>query len=81
MRLHYTERFWKSYQRAPAHIRRAFDRKAAFLAKNLRHPSLQAKKYDGAHDIWQARVNGGWRLYFKIVGDTYHIIDLTPHPK
>jgi plasmid maintenance system killer protein len=49
--------------------------------RNLRHPSLRAKKYDEASDIWQARVNGGWRLYFTIVGDTYYLIDIMPHPK
>lgn len=45
------------------------------------HPSLQAKKYDEARDIWQARVNGGWRFYFRIEGDVYHLIDISPHPK
>ena len=35
----------------------------------------------GARDIWQARVNGGWRFYFRIEGDLYHLIDITPHPK
>ena len=80
MRLHYTERFRVSYQRAPRSIQRAFDRKAAFLVANLRHPSLRAKKYDEARDIWQARVDGGWRVYFTIHGGTYTLIDLMPHP-
>ena len=51
------------------------------LLQSLRHPSLRAKKHDEARDIWQARVNGEWRLYFKIEGDAYHLIDLIPHPK
>jgi len=33
--------------------------------------SLHAKKYDEAQDIWQARVNRNWRIYFTIAGDTY----------
>jgi hypothetical protein len=54
---------------------------SALLARNLRHPSLRAKKYDEARDIWQARVNGGWRLYFLIRGDLYYLLDMIPHPK
>jgi plasmid maintenance system killer protein len=81
MRLHYTERFRRSYESAPPQIRRAFDRRVALLVQNLRHPSLRAKKYDEARDIWQARVNEGWRFYFKIEGDVYYLIDMIPHPK
>jgi plasmid maintenance system killer protein len=81
MQLHYTERFRRSYARAPRHIQRAFDRRAVLLVHNLRHPSLRAKKYDEAHNVWQARVNGGWRFYFRIEADTYHLIDIVPHPK
>ena len=81
MRLHYTERFRRSYDSAPRNIQRAFDRRAALLVNTLRHPSLRAKKYDKANDIWQARVNGGWRFYFRIVDDLYYLIDIIPHPK
>ena len=81
MRLYYAERFRRSYDSAPSNIQRAFDRRIALLVQNLRHPSLRAKKYDESRDIWQARVNGGWRFYFKIEGDIYYIIDMIPHPK
>lgn len=81
MRLHYTERFRRSYQNAPRTIQQAFDRRAALLAGNLRHPSLRAKKYDEAKDIWQARVTRDWRFYFRIDGDTYILLDIMAHPK
>jgi mRNA interferase RelE/StbE len=81
MRAHYTERFRRSYESAPPAVQRAFDQKALFLLQNLRHPSLRAKKYDEARDIWQARVNEGWRFYFRIQGDIYELIDITAHPK
>ena len=81
MRAVYTKRFLASYADAPPAIQRAVDRRIALLLQNLRHPSLRAKKYDEARDIWQARVDGGWRFYFKIEGDVYHLIDLIPHPK
>lgn len=53
----------------------------ALLTENLRHPSLQAKKYDEGEDVWQARVNRSYRFYFHIMGDMYIIIRIIPHPK
>jgi hypothetical protein len=66
---------------APADVRKAFFKQVTFLAGNIQHPSLHAKKYDESRDRWQARVNRGWRFYFSIVGDTYIIRDIVPHPK
>jgi hypothetical protein len=71
----------KSYVAAPAAVRKAFDKQTKFLVGNLRHPSLQAKKYDEAEDLWQARVDRHWRFYFLIEGDTYVITNIIPHPK
>jgi plasmid maintenance system killer protein len=48
---------------------------------NFLHPSLHAKKYHEAHDLWQARVNKDWRFYFTIANDTYRIEKIIPHPK
>lgn len=81
MQLHYTERFRRSCEDAPTQIRRTFDRRVVLLVQNPRHPSLRARKYDEVRDIWQARVNEGWRFYFKIGGDVYYLIDIVPHPK
>lgn len=81
MRALYTKRFQESYADAPDKIQRAVDRRIALLLQSLRHPSLRAKKYDEARDIWQARVNGGWRFYFRIEGDVSHLLDVIPHPK
>ena len=71
----------EALQAAPEAVRRAFFKQIALLQNNLRHPSLRTKKYDEANDIWQARVNNSWRFYFTIVGDTYRILKLIPHPK
>jgi hypothetical protein len=38
-------------------------------------------KYHQANDVWQARVNLGWRFYFTIDRDTYIIVAIIPHPK
>jgi hypothetical protein len=52
-----------------------------YLAENLHHPSLRAKKYDEARDLWQARVTKDWRFYFKIMDDTYRLENIKKHPK
>lgn len=81
MKLDYAERFIKSLEDAPPPIQNAFYKQSRLLLENLRHPSLRAKKYDEARDIWQARVTRDWRFYFKIVADTYYLIDIIAHPK
>ena len=81
MRAVYTKRFLESYASAPPNVQRAVDRRVALLLENLRHPSLRAKKYDETRDIWQARVDSGWRFYFRIEGDTYILETIRPHPK
>lgn len=76
-----TAQFDRSYAKSPPAIRKAFDKQARLLQGNLGHPSLRAKKYSEAEDRWQARVTRDWRFYFKIVGDTYVLLDIMPHPK
>ena len=81
MKLLYSPRFSKQYRDAPLSVKRAFDKQAKLLVHDLRHPSLHAKKYDEARDIWQARVTREWRFYFTIEGDTYHVHTIIPHPR
>jgi mRNA-degrading endonuclease RelE of RelBE toxin-antitoxin system len=76
MRLDFSPHFLRSYHKAPEHIQRAFDKQALRLLENLRHPSLRAKKYDEGQDLWQGRVTGAWRFYFKIAGDTYQLEEI-----
>lgn len=81
MRLDYSPQFLRSYAKSPSRIQKLFEKQVTLLLQNLRHPSLRAKKYDEARDIWQARVDGGWRFYFQIRGDTYYLLNITAHPK
>jgi plasmid maintenance system killer protein len=81
MKVEYSEAVVEALENAPAAVRNAFFKQVAFLAQSLHHPSLRAKKYDESKDRWQARVNMGWRFYFRIVDDTYRILKLMPHPK
>ena len=81
MRIDYLPRAQEALEDAPASVRKAFFKQVRFLVLDLRHPSLQTKKYDESEDLWQARVNRSWRFYFNIVGDAYVIRDIIPHPK
>jgi mRNA-degrading endonuclease RelE of RelBE toxin-antitoxin system len=81
MKVVLSDRAIESLKDAPRNVQRAFDKQLRFLAGNLQHPSLHAKKYDEANDRWQARVNKDWRFYFTITEDTYRIEKIIPHPK
>jgi mRNA-degrading endonuclease RelE of RelBE toxin-antitoxin system len=81
MKIVLSDRAVDSLKDAPVAVQRAFSKQLRFLADNLHHPSLHAKKYNEARDLWQARVTRDWRLYFLIAGDTYQIEDVIPHPK
>jgi hypothetical protein len=81
MRAQWTNRFRRDFRAAPTAIQSAFEKQLDFLLYDLRHPSLRAKKYDEALDIWQARVSGAWRFYFRIEGDTYQLLTIRAHPK
>jgi hypothetical protein len=81
MKAEYGEAVKRALDDAPHAVRKAFFKQIRFLESDLRRPSLQAKKYNEAAGIWQARVNDDWRRYFRIVGDTYRIIKVIPHPK
>lgn len=81
MRFDRTPHFLRSYHKAPKRIQKAFDKQVRLLLGDFHHPSLRAKKYDEANDIWQARVNYNWRFYFKIVDDTYRMEEIRLHPK
>lgn len=81
MKLQYTQNARETISGLPLPLRKALYKQAAFLIQDLHHPSLRAKKYSEAEDKWQARVNRNWRFFFRIVGDTYIITDVIPHPK
>jgi hypothetical protein len=81
MNIRHTLTSSKAFSGAPATVQKAFLKQVGFLQHNLNHPSLHAKKFDEANDLWQARVNKSWRFYFIIERETYVIQDIIPHPK
>jgi mRNA interferase RelE/StbE len=81
MTIDFTDRVLDALEDAPVAVRKAFRKQLTYLAENLHHPSLRAKKYDESRDLWQARVTKDWRFYFKIVDDTYRLEEIKKHPK
>ncbi|MDP3993928.1 MAG: hypothetical protein U1C57_03180 [Candidatus Doudnabacteria bacterium] len=81
MKIGYSKQALQAIDDAPMAVRKAFFKQIGFLAQNLGHPSLHAKKFDETQNLWQARVNKDWRFYFTLAGDTCRIEDVIPHPK
>jgi mRNA interferase RelE/StbE len=81
MILRFSRHFLRNYFKAPKAVQDAFDKQSQLLLQDLHHPSLRAKKYDEARDLWQARVNYAWRFYFRIAGNVYLMDEIKYHPK
>ena len=62
-------------------FKRQYDEQILYLEKDFRYPSLQAKKYGGTENMFQARVDQHYRFYFTIDGDCYILIRIVLHPK
>lgn len=65
----------------PEIVRKKFWKQVGYLLRDIRHPSLRAKKYDELRGIWQARVDRNVRFYFLIELDTYILLRIRKHPK
>lgn len=81
MNVQLSQRAIEQLAAAPLPVQKAFIKQINFLARNLSHPSLHAKKYDEGEDLWQARINQDWCFYFTILGETYRVESLIAHPK
>ncbi len=81
MKIDTTSRFDRLFASASREKQDAYIKQSRLLLKNIRHPSLRAKKYDEADDLWQARLTGDWRFHFLILGDIYLMTYIGPHPK
>lgn len=63
----------------PDTVQKKFYKQMDFLIRNLRHPSLRAKKFHEGEGIWQARVDIHYRFYFQIDGDRYILLNIKRH--
>lgn len=73
--------FDRNISKFSAEIQKKFQKQLSYLLKDIRHPSLHAKKYNESKGIWQARVDDNVRFYFLIMDDTYILLDIIKHPK
>ncbi|MEK7087576.1 MAG: hypothetical protein AAB958_02660 [Patescibacteria group bacterium] len=81
MKIKYYPGFKDSLRHFPKEIREKFYKQANYLLRNIRYPSLRAKKYDESRGIWQARIDKNIRFYFLIKDDTYILLDIRKHLK
>ena len=66
MRLTRTDSFKRSYKKLPEFVQKKTDKILRFLASDIRHPSIRAKKIQGAGDIWEGRIDKFHRFTFEI---------------
>ena len=81
MKLEHTKNSRCALGKFSKEIQEVFYKQIEYLKKDIRHPSLRAKKYGGTTDVWQARVTDTVRFYFQITGDTYLLLNIRKHPK
>ena len=79
MKIFYHKNFLRSLDSFPDSVKKKFKKQVNYLAKNMRHPSLHAKKFDESLDLWQARVDKSIRFYFIIELDAYVLLDIKHH--
>ena len=80
MRLVFTGRAEHDYNHLSPKLKAQADKQLDLLVRDLRYPSLHAKKYDERRDIWQARISRDYRVFFRMVGDAYILLTLQKHP-
>lgn len=81
MDLEFTSRARKDLEALDPNTKAQAHKQLALLCTNIRHPSIQAKKYDERNDVWQGRVNRSYRFYFRIIGNQNRVLMIVPHPK
>lgn len=76
-----SERALRDYAALSKAVQKRVNKQLVLLLRDIRHPSLRAKKYDEAKDVWQARLNKEYRFYFQIREDIFYILTIIKHPK
>lgn len=76
---YFSKKFSKQYSKLPPSIRNKFDKQIKYLLRDLRHPSVRAKKKQGEKDVWEGRVDRFYRFTFAISGDVATLRTIGPH--
>lgn len=62
MKISYSQRFLKNYQRLPKDIQKKVAKQIHFIQESFFHPSLKTKKMKGYQNVWEFRVSRGYRM-------------------
>lgn len=81
MKIRLTDKAIKEYQKLPKNLQTKADKQFEYLSIDFRHPSLNVKKYQGSENLWQGRIDKGYRFYFHVIEPDYIIISIINHPK
>ena len=68
-RIFYTRQFKRLYKKLPQSIKKKFKRQLELLTKDIRHPSLKARKMVGTENVWEARIDYHYRMTFQFEND------------
>jgi mRNA interferase RelE/StbE len=62
-----SERFRRSYRKLAEHEKDRVRKALRLFATDMRHPSLRAKRMQGAADVWEARASRELRFTFEVI--------------
>ena len=81
MKVRLTDKAGRQFTSLPKHLQKKARKQFSYLIQDFRHPSLNAKKYKGNENLWQGRIDKGWRFYFHVLDPHYIIVSIINHPK
>jgi mRNA-degrading endonuclease RelE of RelBE toxin-antitoxin system len=79
MKLYFTESFVRDYRGLPSKIQKIVDEKLKLFLSGQRQPSLHIKKMQDPRDIWEGRINKGYRFTFQLEGEVCILRRLGTH--
>ena len=79
MTVTYEPSFLRDYSGLSEEVRRRAEKQIRLLLQNPRHPSLRARKIEGYKDIYEARITEGYRMTYKMVGETFRLRRIGTH--
>ena len=79
MRLLATERFLRDYADIPSDIRKRTYRKLRYLARDLSHPSLRAKRARGHDGVYEGSINMDDRFLSRMAESAYVLLRIGRH--
>jgi len=76
-----SERFAKAYAKLPHPIQKKVDKALRLLDEDFRHPGLRARRIEGTHGIYEARVDRTHRMTYERNGDGLIMRSVGEHDK